>query len=142
MPVISINFADAEGNQDLIDKGTYDCIVKKAELRFGKTSDQPYINLTLAILNDGEFQNRYLWAMGSLSPKALWRTKKLFEALDIDTKEIAKIEYDEATGVITYPIFVDRKVGVEVDHEEGNDGVTRAKPTEFFAVKAATVPEW
>lgn len=141
MPAITINFADAEGAQDLVDVGTYDMAVKKVEMRFGKDSKQPYLNFTLAILDDGPFQNRYVWGMGSLSPKALWRTKKLFDALGVDTKEIAQLEYDEVTGVLLQPILVDKMLRVDVEHEEGNDGVVRAKPVEYYPIDAGRAVE-
>lgn len=101
MSGLSINFAEVEGSYTPLPEGNYDCVVERVEVRESKSSDNPYLNWELKVL-DEEYEDRRLWMITSLSPKALFRLKDVFVALDvIDGDEELNIEWDDSVDVTT-----------------------------------------
>jgi len=90
---MNINFADVEGGFETIPEGPYPIVVEKAEVRESKSSDNNYLNWEMTI-TDGEYEGRKLWMITSFSPKALFRLKDVFEALDLLEDEM-DLEWDE-----------------------------------------------
>lgn len=102
MSQISINFSEVQDTAfEPIPKGEYPVIIDHVEIKASKSSENPYLNWELTV-SDGEFINRKLWMMTSLSEKALWRLKSVFSNLGVLEDEMI-IETDEDTGYVTNP---------------------------------------
>lgn len=93
MGSININFADVEGSFDAMPEGRYPVIIEKVEVRESKSSDNNYFNWELTI-TEGEFEGRKLWMITSLSPKALFRLKDVYEALGVLEDEM-DLQWDD-----------------------------------------------
>ena len=93
MGIKSINFADIEGGFENVPEGLYDVEVTRVELRESKSSENPYFNWYLKVL-DEEYEGKTLFMMTSLSPKALFRLKDVFEALDV-LEDDMELEWDD-----------------------------------------------
>jgi hypothetical protein len=94
---IQINFAEVGSDFETIPEGSYPIVVDKAEVRESKSSDNPYINWEMTI-TEGEHEGRRLWMITSLSPKALFRLKDVFEALGVLEDEM-EVEWDEDVAI-------------------------------------------
>src|SRR5262245_54495415 len=103
MARLRVDFSDVESFA-VVPAGTYPVVVSEVQLRESGNSDHPYINWRLEI-TEGEFEGRNLWLMTSLSPKALWRLKEVFENLDVYSDEI-ELEVDEETNQMIAPELV------------------------------------
>lgn len=148
VPQITVDFSNVE-EFEALPKGEYDCVISKAELRTPADSDKfPYINLEMDVkdvvsVSGGEAPSldgtRKLWAILSLSPKALWRTKQVFENLGIFAEEM-EIDVDEETNMVVSPELVGMPVRCaistrvyegrtqnQVDSITSPDGVQTAK---------------
>lgn len=97
MGSININFADVEGSFDPVAAGAHPVIVDKVEIRESKSSEHNYLNWELTI-SDGEDEGRKLWMITSLSPKALFRLKDVFDALGVLDDEM-ELEWDEDVAI-------------------------------------------
>lgn len=129
---INLNLADVEDN-DLPPEGLYLARAEKVELRDSQTSPgNQYLNFTYAIQNEGEYYGRKVWAMGPLSQKALWRTKKIYLAHGIPAEQWADLDADAKTGVVTSPDFTQNVVGLRITHEE-YEGSKRAKVADIMS---------
>lgn len=93
MGSIPINFAEVEGGFDAIPEGRYPIVVEKVEVRESKSSDNHYLNWEMTV-TDGEFEGRKLWMITSLSPKALFRLKDVFDALGV-LEDDMDLQYDD-----------------------------------------------
>ena len=83
---------EAGGNFELIPPGTYSFEVDNMEVKTGKTSGKPYLNMTYKVVDDEDVAGRKVFDIISLAPDALWRLKQFALATGID---IAK-EQNEA----------------------------------------------
>lgn len=93
MGTMSINFAEIEGGFEPLPEGTYDCIIEKVEVRESKSSDNNYLNWEFKVTDD-DHENQRLWMITSLSDRALFRLKDVFEALGVLNDEM-DIEWDD-----------------------------------------------
>lgn len=101
MARVTVDFSDVQ-DFEAIPKAEYSVVIVKPEYREAQEADKyDYINLEMDI-TEGEFKGRKLWMILSLSPKALWRMKDVFENLGIYQDEI-EIDYDEDTKIVTEP---------------------------------------
>lgn len=98
MSPIEVDFSEAESFEPL-DEGFYPVVVSQVEIREGEKG--PYLNWELDVTHD-DFKGRRLWMVTSLAPKALFRLKEVFEALDVYQEKV-EIDYDEDTGIVTSP---------------------------------------
>lgn len=95
MGSMKINFAEVEGSFEPLPEGPYDVLIEKVEVRESKSSEHNYLNWEL-VVQDGEFEDRRLWMITSLSPKALFRLKDVLVALSIiEEDDELEIEWDE-----------------------------------------------
>ena len=95
MGSMKINFAEVEGSFDPLPEGPQNVLVEKVEVRESKSSEHNYLNWEL-VVQDGEFEDRRLWMITSLSPKALFRLKDVLVALDvIEEDDEIDLEWDE-----------------------------------------------
>jgi hypothetical protein len=124
MAKVTVDFSEAESFEAIPD-GEYACVIDEAELRESKSSDYPYINLTLSVA-EGEHEGRKLWATASLHPKALWRTKELFENLGINGEAI-DLDVDEDSNAVLDPEFVGMPVTAVVSSEIAEQGANKGK---------------
>jgi hypothetical protein len=129
MSKLNVNFADVE-TFDLIPVGTPLVEVEQVEAKESQSSEFPYLNWKLRIVEDDEdweesFVGRYLWLMTSLSPKALFRLKQVFENIGVDDEDI-DLEVDDDTNLVTEPELVGIRAYAPVRHEPYN-GEQRAR---------------
>lgn len=101
MTRVTVDFSDVQEFEPL-GKGEFPVLVEKVEYREAQTEDKyDYLNWELTV-SDGEFQGRKLWFITSLSPKALFRMKDIFENLGLPS-DVVEIDYDEDTNLVTEP---------------------------------------
>jgi len=101
MAGIRVNFAEVEGGFEPVPEGTYEVIVEDVEVRESKSSDNHYLNWRFRIL-DEEYEGRFLWNITSLSPRALFRLKDVFLALDvIEENDEVSIDWEEDVDITT-----------------------------------------
>lgn len=101
MPKVPIDFSDVQDFEPLA-KGDYEALIEEVTYVAPQVEDKyPYLNLKLRVTEDG-YENRVLWVIWSLSPKALFRMKGDLENLGYDSDEI-EIEYDEDSMIVTEP---------------------------------------
>jgi hypothetical protein len=129
MSKLNVNFADVE-SFSLIPVGTPLVEVEEVVVKESQSSEFPYLNWKLRIVENDEdweedFEGRYLWLMTSLSPKALFRLKQVFENLGIDDEDI-NLEVDDDTDFVTEPELVGLRAYAPVRHEAYN-GEQRAR---------------
>ena len=103
MTQISIDFSDVESFEAL-EPGKYPIVVESVEMRASTKSENPYLNWELRITNESA-KNRRLFLMTSLSPKALWRLKGIFENLGIYEEQM-ELQVDEESGILISPAIV------------------------------------
>lgn len=95
MPGMSIDFSEVEDSFEALPEGEYECVVEDAQVRESKSSDNPYINFEMKVL-DEEFEDRRIWIGASLSPKALFGLKSVLVALGaISEDDEIDLEWDE-----------------------------------------------
>jgi hypothetical protein len=90
---MNINFAEVESGFEAIPEGTYSVVIEKVEVRESKSSDNDYLNWEFSI-SEGEFEDRRLWMITSLSEKALFKLKDVFEALEV-LEDDMDLDWDE-----------------------------------------------
>lgn len=103
MAKVTVDFSEAESFEAIPDD-EYPVVITEAVLRESNSSEYPYINLTGEI-SEGEYEGRKQWAMLSLHPKALFRTKENFEALGIVDDPI-ELDVDEDDNSVLEPELV------------------------------------
>jgi len=94
MTRVTINFAEVEGGFEAVPEGTYTCVIEKVECRESKSSENDYLNWEFKILDEGDASGQHLWMITSLSPRALFRLKDVFEALDVLDDEM-NLDFDD-----------------------------------------------
>jgi len=72
------------GGFELLPPGTYFFEVDNIEMKTGKDSQKPYMNMTYKVLEDEELAGRKIFDMITLSADALWRLKQFSLATGID----------------------------------------------------------
>lgn len=95
VPRITVDFSDVQ-DFEALPKDEYPGVIVKATYKEPEDSEKfPYINLEIDVTGpgskgtfEGDPKGRKLWSILSLSPKALWRTKQVFENLDIYSEEM------------------------------------------------------
>jgi hypothetical protein len=96
---MSINFAEVESSFEPLPEGEYDCIIEKVEVRESKSSEHNYFNWEFNVQDD-EYEDRKLWNITSLSPRALFRLKDDLLALEvIEEDEELDLEWDEDVDI-------------------------------------------
>jgi len=93
MTRVTINFAEVEGGFEPVPEGTYHCEIVVVECRESKSSENDYLNWEFKIL-DGDGEGQHLWMITSLSPRALFRLKDVFQALDVLEDEM-NLDFDD-----------------------------------------------
>ena len=88
-----ISFKGVETEFTPIPEGSYDAVLKKAEILIGKTSGQPYVKCEYAVKNE-EYAGRKLWLNRSLQPQSLWAIKKDLITMGIDTDRLEDEDAD------------------------------------------------
>ena len=101
MTQIRIDFSDIEEFEPL-PVGRYPIMVEVVALRQSQSSENPYLNWELKVTVE-PYLNRRLFLMTSLSPKALWRLKAVFEAFGVFAEDmnLETTEVDDMEILIT-----------------------------------------
>lgn len=113
---------DLEGVQalsfDPLPKGTYNAIIEECEYKLSKSSGKPMWNLRLAVVDEGEFENRKIFTFLSFSEKALPGTKS---AIAVIAPELASAKFNPKDPD-TIALIVTKKVKVRLDIQKGENG--------------------
>jgi hypothetical protein len=100
---LTVDFSQTESYEPL-PPGEYPVVIDAIELKQSESSEHPYLNFTLKV-SEGEFANRNLWFIGSLSPKALFRLQAVFSSFGL-TETNVELNIDDASGVLLEPQLV------------------------------------
>lgn len=114
MTRLTVDFSQV-AEYEALPPGEYPVVIDAVELRQSESSEHPYLNFTLRV-SDGEFENRLLWFIGSLSPKALFRLKAVFDSFGL-VDDQTELEVDDATGVLLTPSLVGLPAVARVTNE-------------------------
>jgi hypothetical protein len=120
MGKFAVDFSNVESFEPL-PEGEYRCRIEEVVVKRNKADTGDYLNWTLEVI-DGEFSGRKLWLMTSLSAKALWKLKEVFESLGIEGDQ-QELEWDDDTMLVTSPELVDLVVVAQVTQELYKDRV-------------------
>lgn len=80
MPGLSIDFSEVEDSFGVAPEDLYNCIVEDCTMRESKSSEHPYLNFEMKIV-DEEYEDRRIWIGASTSPGGLPTTKEILVAL-------------------------------------------------------------
>lgn len=97
MGKVSINFAEVSSGFTNLPEGPHSVTVEKIEVRESKSSEHNYLNWEFKV-GEGEHAGSRLWMITSLSPKALFRLKDVFEALGVLDDEM-ELDWDDDVEV-------------------------------------------
>jgi hypothetical protein len=134
---VTVDFSSVE-EFEALEEREYLAEITKVEFREPQTADKyPYLNVEVTIREEGEYQGRKVWAIWSLSPKALWRAKAAWENLGViaEDSEI-ELDVDEDTNLVTDPPFVGIPCMVGVKNEP-YEGTMRSRAETFTATEDA-----
>lgn len=93
MPQLKANFTDVE-TFEAMPAGVYEVEVAEVEVRPSENSEYDYINWTLSV-TEGDYINRKLWLVTSMSPKAAWKLKEALLAFGADESDLeGELEFD------------------------------------------------
>lgn len=105
MTTIKVDFSDVEQqDHSPIKSGKYDVVIEDIEVRQAEGKEHPYLNFKLMI-TDGEYEGRYLYAIGSTSPKAVWRLQEIFQSFGLEDDEY-ELEVDDDTNQLLSPDLI------------------------------------
>lgn len=136
MTKITVDFSQVE-SFEAIPGGKYPVIIESVEIKESKSSEYSYLNFTLVVNDGGEYQNRKLWFIGSLSPKALFRLKSVFDSFGFEGDQ-AELDYDPGSGILLTPSFVGLSAFADVSVEV-YDNKDRNRVQELYAGDGATI---
>lgn len=130
MARVTVDFSDIQEFEPL-EKGEYSGTITNAT--YVESSDPEkyaYLNIQVTVDEPG-FENRNVWIIWSLSPKALFRMKSDLEALGIvDEDAEIEIEYDEDSEppTITQPEIIGLPCVVVMDKPRTYEGRLQNNP--------------
>lgn len=126
MGEMRVNFAEIEvGSFEPVPEGRYNCVVEDVTVRESKSSDYDYLNWELRIV-DEEYEDKRLWMISSLSPKAGFKLKELFMELELidGEEEDFPLEWDDDVDItpkegpqVTAPDVIGLEVVAVVENE-------------------------
>lgn len=103
MGQVNLDFSNVQ-EFEALPAGDYPVYVEQVELKQSQHSDYPYLNYTL-VVSEGEYANRKLFMISSLSPKALWRAKAVFQSLGVYQEQM-DLNVDDDTNQLLSPDLV------------------------------------
>lgn len=109
--MIHINFADVPDSFEPLPVGVYDGVITEIEERESQSSEHPYLNWTITIVG-GEYDNRKVWLMTSMSPKALWKLRDILIGLGVDAESLKSADFS-----FNPADFINVQVRASVVHE-------------------------
>lgn len=100
---VTVDFSDVQ-EFEALPKGEYQGVIEKGTWVEPQQDDKyPYVNVELNV-TDGEYKDRKVWVIWSLSPKALFRMKADMENLGIISEDAElDIDVDEDTELVVSP---------------------------------------
>jgi hypothetical protein len=142
---LKVNFAEIEGGFEPVPEGRYDVTVERVEVRESKSSDYDYLNWELNIA-DGDYEGQKLWMITSLSPRALFRLKDTFIALEVieGDEEDFELDWDDEVDITPQegPIVTNPDLegiaAVAVVKNEMYDGKERNRVDDLLGSDAGT----
>lgn len=107
---ITVDFSNVQDVEfEVLPAGVYSTVISGAQVKQGQ--NHPYLALELQI-QDGDYSGRKVWDNLSFSPNALWKMKKLFSALEMETTGNIEFEPEDLIGeevAITLRIATDKE---------------------------------
>lgn len=82
MGSMKIDFSEVQSGFEPVPEADYEAVIERIEVRESKSSDNDYLNWEFRITED-EYDDRRVWGLRSLSPKALGFLKDWLVALDV-----------------------------------------------------------
>lgn len=82
MGSMKIDFSEVESGFEPLPEGEYEAVIERIEVRESKSSDNDYLNWEFKVTED-EYEDRRVWGLRSLSPKALGFLKDWLVALEV-----------------------------------------------------------
>ena len=138
MTQITIDFSNIEEFEPL-PVGRYPVMVEVVALRESQSSEYPYLNWELKVTVE-PYLNRRLFLMTSLSPKALWRLKAIFEAFGVFSENMA-LETAEADDMeILISPAVAGKAGIALVSQEAYQGRVQNRVDDVLSIVEAAAP--
>lgn len=112
---LSVDLSKVEASKyEAIAKGTYNGLIEEVKFEMSKASNQPMWVVTLAITDEGEFQNRKIFTNLSFSEKALPGTKGAIATFAPELTEAPfNPKSEEVLGSLT-----GKRVKFKIKHEE------------------------
>lgn len=101
MGKMTIDFSEVESGFEPLPEGEYEAIIEKVEVRESKSSEHDYLNFEFKVTED-EYEDRRVWGLRSLSPKALGFLKDWLVDLNV-IEEDDEIELDWGDDVDVTP---------------------------------------
>jgi len=130
---VTIDFSDIEEPEPM-PVASYPVIVQEVQLRDSRSSEFPYLNWELRVTT-GEYENRPLWLITSLSPKALWRLQAVLDNLGVYEEQV-DFEVDDETNLVLKPVLVGL-VGIAVIKHEQYEGRIRNRVEDLLPMGEA-----
>ena len=128
--MLRVDFSEVQ-EFDLIPEGVYRACVTEQEVRESNSSEYPYINWTYTIVGSAN-DNRKVWLMTSLSPKALFRLKAFLIAAG-ETKESLASDFEMDPDK-----YVGKEMSIQIKHEkdtrQGREGKLQDRVGDVYAV--------
>lgn len=122
-----------------IPNGTYDAVLTGWDLKDGDAG--PYYNCEYTLDESaGEFNNRKVWKVCSLSPKALWGFKRDMVRLGADPERMAPGSDEDTDDVIASQVGGSCRLVLEQEEYEANDGEMKIKNNIKEVKVAADLP--
>lgn len=128
---ISVDFTGVEvgGAGKLLPEGPLQLEIEEIVEEVGGDSGKPYLAITFAVSEDGEYKGTKAWDNFSLQPQSLWKFRGLLEAAGQPTEDgPMEIDQDDLIGLIV--------VG-EIIHEEYK-GKTKHRINGYSAIEEET----
>ena len=93
--VVSVDFTGVKSGGATIPDGRYAAKIIAVEMKEGKESGEPYVELTWEITSEKCNGREAKFDNYSLQPQALWRLKSLLEAMEFEADGETDIDFDE-----------------------------------------------
>lgn len=98
---MKIDFSEVESGFEPLPEGEYEAVIERIEVRESKSSDNDYLNWEFRVTED-DYEDRRVWGLRSLSPKALGFLKDWLVDLGV-IEEDDEVELEWADDVDITP---------------------------------------
>lgn len=128
---MKVDFSDVK-DFDLIAAGNYQAVITDVEQRDSRSSEFPYLNWTFTI-NGSDFNDRKLWGITSLNPKALFSLRDLLVATGVPKEALSSGEYE-----LDPQALIGKEIVLTVEHDT-YEGKKRERIKSYGALGSAPI---